>query len=143
MSNFSLFKKAIPATIMAIAPYASASLEKTNCSSDDTRFALEYTNVDFKAGTDYAFFDYFKVRGTEYYGGQGSMYGKGKIGSTTLKLDLSWTATGSKISNKVGLLQGKNVNGEWLLEFTPWNTITKKYETNSTVKLENCRTRTI
>jgi hypothetical protein len=142
-SKFSLFRNAVPATMMAIAPHAFAGLDITNCRTTDNRFALRYTEVSFEAGKDYAFFDYFKLGRTEFWGGHGSMYGKGKITANTLKLDLSWTETGASVSSKVGLLEGKKVNGEWALEFTPWNNLTKSYEKNSTGKLEICRTRTI
>ncbi len=138
MKAFTLFKKVVPLAIVAIAPNAPAGLAYTQCQSADSRFALEYNEIDFQPGKEYAFFDFAKINGIVYYGGSGSMMGRGTVTTSTIDMKLTWTATGQKVDHNMGLLKGKLVGGQWQLEFIPWNARTGKYEKTNPVELSDC-----
>lgn len=130
MSQFTLFKKIVPATMLMMAPPTFAGLPKTTCKNLDSKFAIAFNEVTFRVDSKFAFFDYVKLNGTEFYGGQGSMMGQGLITENTLNLELTWTATGSREKNAVGKLVGKKVNGRWSLKLAPFNYSQNTYSSN-------------
>lgn len=139
MSKFTLFKKVIPTTIIALAPQVFA-LSNTTCGSDNSRFALMYSDVSFRAGGTYAFFDYAKFNGVEFHGGSGAMMGRGKITESALELNLTWTQTGSKIKVPMGILKGRKVNGQWELKIVPVDKNALPIKSATPIKLPFCDT---
>lgn len=140
MKKTSIFKTATVSSLAMLMGQQAMSFDQRTCFSDDRKNAvMYYPSTTLEISKDIVFFNYMRIEGVDYYGGSGTMMGKGKVGEKTLDLELTWTNTGYHDSNRVGKLKGKKVNNEWIFSLTPWNKNTQKYDSERKVIMQNCQ----